>query len=131
MLLPDVPLQPVCDFLKRVIRPFLGFVTRLIELLDCVRRRIRWREELGPQLSSVSCLCRPQEPVVFFVRFTRTLVPPFQLLLFLLILDTSFQELLQITFFRQCMHVRDQLRVRVADGESMQPMDQKPHFWRH
>ena len=66
--------QPVCGFLTRTIRPFLGFITRLIELLNRVRRRLRWREEFGaseesgrcPQLSSVSCLCRPQEPVVFF-----------------------------------------------------------------
>ena len=69
VLLSDVALQPLCGFLKRTIRPFLGFTARLIELLNRVRRRFRWREELGaseesgrcPQLSSVCCLRRPQE----------------------------------------------------------------------
>ena len=56
----------------------------------------------SPQtLSSVCCLRRPQESVSFLVRFTRTLAPPFQLLLFFLILDGSFQKLFPVAFLRQ------------------------------
>ena len=55
VLLPDVTLQPVCGFLKRTIRPFLGFVSRLIQLLNRVRRRFRWREECGASEESGRC----------------------------------------------------------------------------
>ena len=100
MLLPDVTLQPVCGFLTGLHHSF----DRAAQSRQPSHPMAGASGESGrcPQLSSVSCLCRPQEPVVFFVRFTRTLVPPFQLLLFLLILDSSFQELFQVTFFSQC-----------------------------
>ena len=128
--MPDVTLQPVCGFLKRTIRPFLGFTARLVELFNRIARRFRWREGFGaseepggcPQLSSVCCLRRRQQSVVFFVRFTRTLAPPFQLLLFFLILDGFFQELFQVAFSaRACRFLISSLMLPTPSSCCLRP----------
>ena len=82
VLLSEVAFQRVCGLLQRTIRPFLGFTACLVELLNRINCSFRWRGEFGaseesgrcPQLSSVCCLCHPQEPVTFSVRFTRPAV---------------------------------------------------------
>ena len=47
VLLSNITFQEVHRCFKRTVRPLVGIIARLVELLDCVSRCLRWREKFG------------------------------------------------------------------------------------
>ena len=115
VLLSNITSEGVHRCFKRTVCPSLCVIARLVELPSCVSRCLSWREKLGasewsgccPQLSSVCCLRRSQESVIFPVRFTRAFASPFFRFLFFLICDETSQKLFQVSFLRQSKSVPD------------------------